>query len=317
MQYVAKRLALFVPTLGLVSLLIFVITNVIPGDPAVLIAGGADGAAVSPEKLRSVRRLLGTDRPLYAQYGQWVWGVLRGDLGTSFWYGTPVSGDLKARLPVSLQLAVMGLIVVNLVAVPVGCMSAAWQGSVVDYAVRVFTIAGVSVPYFFVAIMMVYGLVRLFEWMPPLGHVSIWEDAQRNLQQFVFPAIALGVAEAAFVARVTRSAMLEVLREDYVRTARSKGVSERQVVWRHTLRNALLPVITVSAWSFARLVGGTIITERVFLIPGIGSLLVDSIYRRDLPVIRGIVLLVALAVLIINLLVDLVYSRVDPRIRYA
>lgn len=316
-QYIAKRIALFIPTLVLVSLLIFAITNVIPGDPAVLIAGGEDALAVRQEKIQAVRRALGTDQPLYIQYGQWMWGVVRGRLGTSFWYGTRVSEDLKSRLPVSLQLAAMGFLVANLIALPLGCVSAVKQDSVLDYSVRVLTITGASVPYFFVALLIVYSLVWIFLWMPPLGNVSIWEDPGRNLQQFIFPAIALGVAETAFLARVTRSAMLEVLREDYVRTARAKGLGQRRVVWRHAMKNAFLPVITVSAWSAARVIGGTVITERVFLVPGMGALLLDSIYHRDLPVIRAVVLLVALVVMIINLMVDLVYAYLDPRIRYA
>lgn len=317
-RYVAKRLALFVPTLLLVSLVIFGIIHVLPGDPAVLLAGGAEGlAGASAEKLAAVRQKLGTDQPLHWQYTRWVAGLVRGDLGTSFVYGTPVIDDLRARFPVSLQLAVMAFVVAHLIALPLGCLSAVRRNSMFDYLARVATIAGVSVPYFWLAVLIVYGLVRVFGWLPPLGYQAIWEEPWTNLQQLVFPALALGAADAAFVGRLTRSAMLDVLREDYVRTARAKGLADGSVVWRHAMKNALLPVATVSGWSFGRLMGGTVITEAVFLVPGMGSLLLDGLSRRDFPLVQAIVLLVAVVVLVVNLAVDLVYAWLDPRIRYA
>lgn len=318
LQYIAKRVLLFVPTLFLVSVVIFLITSILPGDLAVLILGGAEGlAGARAGELQALRQKLGIDRPLVVQYARWIWDVVRGDLGTSIWHNTPVAADLKARLPVSLELAVMGFLVAHVLALPLGCLSALKQDTPIDYVARFITMAGVSIPYFWLAILIVLGLVGLFKWLPPLGYAAPWDDPLINIQQLIFPALALGLADAAFVARVTRSALLDVLREDYIMTARSKGLREPFVVSRHAFWNALLPVITVSGWTFARLIGGTVITETVFLVPGLGSLLIDSISRRDLPVLKAIVLLIALIVLSVNLIVDLFYAWLDPRVRYA
>ncbi len=315
--YIVKRVFFFLPTLFLVSVFIFLIMRIVPGDPALLILQGDEGIRVDPVELAELRKELGTDRPIPVQYVNWLWDLVRGDLGTSTYYGNPVVDDLKTRLPISLQLAVMGFAISIVLAVPLGVVSALKQESLIDYGARILTISGISIPYFLMAILMIYGLARFFHWSPPLGHAALWTDPFTNLQQLILPAIALGVYDMAFVARITRSSMLEVLRQDYIRTARSKGLTEGIISYRHALRNALLPVVTISGLNFANLFGATVITELVFLVPGLGSLLLDSIQRRDLPVIQAVFILMAVMVLSVNMFVDLLYSWLDPRVRYA
>ena len=316
-DYIAKRFLFFVPTLFLVSVFIFTIMRIVPGDPALLILQGDEGIRVDPVELEELRKELGTDRPIIVQYGDWLWDLIRGDLGTSTYYGNPVAEDLKTRVPISLQLAFMGFAISMTLSVPLGVVSALKQESPIDYGARILTISGISIPYFLMAILILYGLARFFHWSPPLGYEALWDNPLKNLQQLILPAIALGVYDMAFVARITRSSMLEVLRQDYIRTARSKGLTESSVAYRHALKNALLPVITISGLNFANMFGATVITEFVFTVPGLGSLLLDSIQRRDLPVIQSVFILMAVMVLLINMLVDLLYSWLDPRVRYA
>ena len=316
-DYIAKRFLFFVPTLFLVSVFIFTIMRIVPGDPALLILQGDEGIRVDPVELEELRKELGTDRPIIVQYGDWLWDLIRGDLGTSTYYGNPVAEDLKTRVPISLQLAFMGFAISMSLSVPLGVVSALKQESPIDYGARILTISGISIPYFLMAILILYGLARFFHWSPPLGYEALWDNPLKNLQQLILPAIALGVYDMAFVARITRSSMLEVLRQDYIRTARSKGLTESSVAYRHALKNALLPVITISGLNFANMFGATVITEFVFTVPGLGSLLLDSIQRRDLPVIQSVFILMAVMVLLINMLVDLLYSWLDPRVRYA
>ena len=316
-DYIAKRFLFFVPTLILVSVFIFTIMRIVPGDPALLILQGDEGIRVDPVELEELRKELGTDRPIIVQYGDWLWDLIRGDLGTSTYYGNPVAEDLKTRVPISLQLAFMGFAISMTLSVPLGVVSALKQESPIDYGARILTISGISIPYFLMAILILYGLARFFHWSPPLGYEALWDNPLKNLQQLILPAIALGVYDMAFVARITRSSMLEVLRQDYIRTARSKGLTESSVAYRHALKNALLPVITISGLNFANMFGATVITEFVFTVPGLGSLLLDSIQRRDLPVIQSVFILMAVMVLLINMLVDLLYSWLDPRVRYA
>ena len=316
-DYIAKRFLFFVPTLFLVSVFIFTIMRIVPGDPALLILQGDEGIRVDPVELEELRKELGTDRPIIVQYGDWLWDLIRGDLGTSTYYGNPVAEDLKTRVPISLQLAFMGFAISMILSVPLGVVSALKQESLIDYGARILTISGISIPYFLMAILILYGLARFFHWSPPLGYEALWDNPLKNLQQLILPAIALGVYDMAFVARITRSSMLEVLRQDYIRTARSKGLTESSVAYRHALKNALLPVITISGLNFANMFGATVITEFVFTVPGLGSLLLDSIQRRDLPVIQSVFILMAVMVLLINMLVDLLYSWLDPRVRYA
>jgi peptide/nickel transport system permease protein len=318
LQYSVQRLALFVPTLLLVSVLVFILMRIVPGDPALLILiGTEDGSGTyTQEELDKVRHEIGTDRPLVVQYGSWIWGLARGDLGQSVWDGTPVVDELKKRLPVTLELAVLSMIIATVIAIPLGVISAVKQDTWIDYAVKVYTVLGVAAPTFWIGILTIMVLAFWFNWLPPLDFVRLWEDPLTNGKQLIFPALVLGYHDTAFIARLTRSAMLEVLREDYVRTARSKGLGERVVISRHALKNALLPVVTVAGLQFGALMGGVILIESIFLIPGVGSLLIDSLQRRDFPIIQALIMLTAVIVLSINMVVDLLYGWLDPRVRY-
>ena len=316
--YLLKRLLLFIPTLILASIIIFTIIRVIPGDPAVAMLAGTGGEGqFTKEQLERLRESLGTNKPILSQYFVWVGDVFRGDLGTSFWNNVAVADEIKSRFPVTFQLAVMSIIITFLISVPIGVATALKQDTWVDYLGKIFTVGGISMPTFWVGILVVYFLVRLFNWLPPLNYANLWEDPLTNLQQMIFPALALGYHNTAFTARLTRSAMLEVLREDYIRTARSKGLRELIVVFRHGLKNAVLPVLTVSGWQFGALLGGAILIEIIFLVPGMGQLIVDSIEKRDYEVIQAVVMLSVAVVLTLNLIVDLLYGWLDPKVRYS
>jgi peptide/nickel transport system permease protein len=316
-RYFVRRLLLFVPTLILASMMVFTLMWIVPGDAAMMIlTGEGESGRVKPEDLERLRHDLGLDRPFYIQYGDWLAHVVVGDLGDSIWYKIPVIDELKARFPVTLQLAVMAMLMATIAAVPLGILSAVTQDSWIDYGCRVFTLVGVALPFFWTGILMVYALAYFFNWLPPLGYASLWEDPLTNLQQLVFPALALAFYEMAFTARVTRSAMLEVMREDYIRTARSKGIRENRVIARHALKNAILPIITISGYQFGRLLGGVIIIEVIFVVPGMGTLLINSIVHRDFVMIQGMILMVAAVILALNLVIDLLYAMLDPRIRY-
>ena len=316
-QYIIKRVLLLIPTILLVTVIVFALIRVIPSDPALLVLVGPTGeGSFTEEQLREMQRRLGTDRPVHEQYGVWMWGVVRGDLGDSIFYERPVVLQLKEAVPVTLELAVLGMLLSFFVAVPLGVVAAIKQDTFVDHLAGLISFTGIGIPTFVVGVLMIYLLVTLFGWLPPLGYANLWEDPGKNLQQMIFPALALAFYNLAFTARVTRSAMLEVLREDYIRTARSKGLAERVVIFLHGLKNACLPVITVSGWQLARLMGGTVIIESIFLVPGMGRLLVESIFQRDYPLIQVEVLVIAAMILFVNLLVDIGYGLLDPRIRY-
>lgn len=317
-MYALRRLLLCIPTLLVATVLVFTLFWIVPGDPALTILAGGEGdsGSVSLEQLQQLRQSLGLDRPIHVQYASWLGSVLRGDLGTSLWYKTPVWDQLKDRFLVSMELAVMAILLAFFVAVPLGVTSAVKQDTGFDYLGRVFCGIGIALPTFWLGILVVYALAYFFEWLPPLGYATVWDDPLMNLQQLIFPALTLAFADLAFTARVTRSSMLEVMREDYLRTARAKGLRELLVVRRHALKNALLPVVTVSGYQFARLLGGVIIVESIFVVPGMGTLLIDSIVHRDFIVIQAVVVLIATVVLILNLGIDLLYGVLDPRIRY-
>ncbi|MFQ6029867.1 MAG: ABC transporter permease [Dehalococcoidia bacterium] len=316
-QYTAKRIGLFIPTVLLVTIVVFVVMRLIPGDPALAILEEEGGGQYTQEDLARVRHELGTDRPLVVQYFDWMGGLVRGDLGESLWFKAPVTEELKERLPVTIELAVFAIILATVVAVPLGVLSAIKPDSILDYSARVFTLVGIALPTFFTAILIILFLVVFFEWLPPLGYETLWDNPIANLQQMFFPALALAFYDMAFIARVTRSAMMEILREDYMRTARSKGLGEPKVVARHGLRNAFLPILTISGWQFTRLFGGTVIIETIFLVPGMGRILIEGIFHRDYVMIQAIVVTVGVSIVTINLLIDLMYGWVDPRIRYA
>ena len=317
-QYIIRRLLLFLPTMLAVTLLVFLFMRVIPTDPALLMLAGTTGSATTytQEDLDNLRHRLGTDRALHVQYGTWIWDLVHGDLGTSFFYKTPVTDQLKLRLPLTLELTVIALLISFVIAVPLGIISAIFQDSPIDYLARIMTFTGLSIPTFVMGLLTVYLLVRFFNWFPPLDYKQVWEDPWTNLQQMIFPALALAFFTMAFIARQTRSAMLEVLREDYIRTARGKGLGEIRVLFRHALRNAFLPIFTVTGWSFGILLAGEVIIEQIFLLPGMGILLLDSIGHRDYPVIQSQVLVIAGMVLLLNLVIDLLYGWLDPRVHF-
>lgn len=317
-QYAIRRVMLFIPTLILATMMVFALFWIVPGDAAymILTGGDEDAGTVNLDQLDKLKEELGLNRPLYAQYGYWMWDIVRGDLGTSIWYKIPVWDELQNRFIVTIELAVIAIIMAFVVAVPLGVISAVKQDSLTDYSSRIFALVGIAMPTFWLGILMVYGLAYFFNWLPPLGYAKIWVDPLTNVQQLFFPALALAFHDLAFTSRVTRSSMLEVMREDYMRTARSKGLRELVVIGRHALKNALLPVVTISGYQFGRLLGGVIIVESIFVVPGMGELLIDSIIHRDFVVLQAIVLLIAAVVLTLNLIIDLAYGLLDPRIRY-
>jgi peptide/nickel transport system permease protein len=254
---------------------------------------------------------------LIVQYGRWLWGAARLDFGNSYWTRQPVIEELQRRYPMTANLAIMSLLLGTLIAIPIGVLSAIRQDTLVDYAARIFVIAGLSIPNFWLAILVILGLVHTFHWLPPLNYAPFWVDPWLNFKQLVFPALITGYRLSAIGARMTRSSILEVLRDDFVRTARAKGLRERVVVLKHALRNALLPVITIIGVELLVLFGGLVVIETVFTIPGVGRYLVDAITHRDYPSIQALVFVFAVFVVLVNLLVDILYAFLDPRIRYA
>jgi peptide/nickel transport system permease protein len=315
--YIAKRCLLFIPTLLLATLLAFLLLRVIPGDPALVkLAGETGDSRFTQQELHDLQVKLGTDKPLHVQYAKWMWGILQLDFGQSMFFEEPVAQDLIDKFPITLELTVLAMLIATIIAVPLGLISAIKQDTPTDYMARIICITGVALPNFWVGILIVYFLVLFFAWMPPLGYANLWEDPVTNLQQFIFPALALGFFEMAFTARVTRSSMLEVYREDYTRTARGKGLTERVVILRHVLKNALLPVVTVSGFQFGRLLAGTVVIENIFMMPGVGRLLVDSVFHRDYTEVQAIVVVITVSVLVLNLLLDVIYGWLNPRIRY-
>ena len=316
-QYAVKRIALIIPTVLLVTIIVFTVMRLLPGDPALVILSEGD-ASFTQEELEDLRRQLGTDRPIVVQYVDWIGGLVQGDLGTSIWRsGQPVTKLVGDRIFRTLELAVLAILIAVVFAVPLGVISAIKPDSVIDYFSRVIALVGISIPTFFAGLLVVLVLSRGFGWLPPLGYEDLWDNPWKNLQQMFLPALALGFYDMAFIARVTRSSMMEIIREDYMRTARAKGLGERIVLVRHGLKNAVLPILTISGWQFGRLFGGTVIIESIFKVPGIGTLLIETVFQRDFPTIQAIIIVVAVSIVIINLLVDLLYGLLDPRIRYA
>ena len=314
--YIAKRLLLIIPTLLGVAAIVFVIMRVIPGDVALLILGGDQAARIDPKQLENMRRQLGLDQPYLVQFGEWLWGVVRFDFGKSLWTGRPVVEEVLIRLPLSLELAFLATMVSVLIAIPLGMIAAVRQDTWVDYVIRVVSIGGLAIPGFWVGILTILALVIFFGWGPPLEFTPLWVDPWANLSIMIWPVLTVGYRYSAVTTRMTRSTVLEVLREDYIRTAWAKGLRERAVVIRHALKNAMLPVITLIGTEFAFLIGGLVVTETVFNLPGVARYLVDAILWRDYPVVQNLVMFIAIAVVLANLAVDLAYGWLDPRIRY-
>jgi peptide/nickel transport system permease protein len=315
LAYAANRILLMIPTLIGVAVLVFFMLRIMPGD-IVELKLKADGAAVTQETLDMERKRLGLDKPLIAQFGDWMVGVSTFSYGQSMWTGRPVSYEIAIRLELSLQVAIMATIIAVLIAIPLGTISALYQNTWIDYVVRVLAIAGLAVPSFWLGMLMMLGLLFWFNWLPPITFTHLYEDPLQNLSQLIWPALAVGYRYSAVATRMTRSTLLEVMREDYIRTARAKGVFERLVVARHAMRNALLPVVTVIGLEFAFLIGGLVVTEQVFNLNGIGKLFVEATSRGDYTMIQALVMLVAFFFILVNFAIDLLYAALDPRIRY-
>ena len=317
--YIARRLLLFVPTLFGASLLIFVLMRLVPGDIAEILVyqTGSESSAVQKRQIEQIRRELGLDRPVITQYVAWLAGAVRGDFGYSYSQRRPVNEILAERFPRSMELAAVTLILAALWSIPLGVVSAVRQNTWLDYLVRVLSISGLSLPIFFTGVLILYLLVRVFRWLPPLEYVSLTEAPAENLKQLIWPALAQAYYISAPIMRLTRSQMLEVVRQDFVRTARAKGLGERVVMYRHALSNSLLPVVTFVGWWGGRLLGGVVIMEIIFAVPGMGLALVQAVSYRDYPTVQAIIFVMALIFLTVNLVVDVLYGWLDPRIRYA
>jgi peptide/nickel transport system permease protein len=311
-----RRVLASIPALLGVTVLIFLAMRVLPGDPLAMITGEGASYVLKEEDLQAARASLGLDKPLHEQYLRWMADVARGELGKSFWRKEPIRDIILRRAPISGQIAFMAIVISWLVGIPVGIVSAIWRNSIPDYVTRIFVTFFVAVPAFWVALVVVLVGVLMFTWRPPIGIVYFWDDPLANLQLTLGPALVLGISVAALTARMTRSSTLEVLHEDFVRTARAKGLRETLVVWRHVLRNALLPVVTVSGLALGGLLGGSVAVERAFLVPGLGTALVFAVGERDWMMIQNLVLLYAVVFAVVNLFIDLTYRLLDPRIRY-
>jgi peptide/nickel transport system permease protein len=308
---IGKRLIQLVPTLFLVSVLIFLLQQLLPGDPALIMAGEEK----DPEVIEQIRRQYRLDQPLPVQYLYWIKGVLTGDLGESMRLKVSVGELIAQKLPVTLQLAVMAMIIALVIGVTAGIVSAVKKDTVWDYAVNILALWGISTPNFWLGIMLIFLFAVTLGWLPASGYVPLWEDWRQSLATTIMPAFVLGNSIAGVIMRHTRSAMLQALQSDYVRTARAKGLQERRVVLKHAMRNALTPIITLGALEFGTLLSGAVLTEQIFTIPGFGKLIVDAVFNRDYAVVQGVVLVTATTYIILNLLADLGYILVNPRLR--
>jgi peptide/nickel transport system permease protein len=315
-RFFLNRFLLMIPTLLGVAIIIFLLLRVIPGDVVEAKFMGGEGSTVSADVLKAERARLGLDKPIWEQFAIWIWGVVQFDFGISMWTGSPISDEIALRFALSLQVAVMATIVATLLALPLGVLAALKQDTWVDYAVRVFSIAGLAMPSFWLGILMILGFLVIFRWLPPMVYTPFWVDPWQNMLQLIWPALAVGYRYSAVATRMTRSSMLEVLREDYIRTARAKGLWLKLILVRHALKNAMLPVVTVIGLEFAFLLGGLVVTEQVFNLNGLGLLFVQAISRRDYTLTQALVLIVASAFIFVNFAMDVMYAWLDPRIRY-
>ena len=313
--FLASRILLTIPTLFGVAVLVFFLLRVAPGDIVEVKLRG-DGGTVTAATLEAERKRMGLDKPLVAQFGDWMKGMATLDFGQSMWTDRPVSEEISTRIGLSIQVAIMASIIAVLIAIPMGTLSALFHDSWIDYAIRIFTIAGLAVPSFWLGMLVILSLLSFLNWLPPITYTPIYVDPLANLSQLIWPALAVGYRYAAVVARMVRSSIIEVMKEDYIRTARAKGVYERLVVSRHAMRNALLPAITVIGLEFAFLIGGLVVTEQVFNLNGIGKLFVQAVSRNDFTLIQTMVLMLSVIFILVNLVIDVLYAALDPRIRY-
>ena len=321
-QYIAKRLLLVIPTLFGAAVLVFLLLRLIPGDICDMRLAG-EGGLVDEETLNTCRIAMGLNKSLWLQFFDFIWGFIRFDLGISMWTGQPISHEIGLRFHLSLQVAIMATVASIIIAIPLGTISAIKQNTWIDYCVRAFSIGGIAIPSFWLGILIILGLLITTQyfsgtpWMPPIQFVPIWEDPMHNLSQLLWPALATGYRYSAVATRMTRSTLLEVLREDYVRTARAKGLLEKVIINRHALKNAMLPVVTVIGIEFAFLMGGLVVTEQVFNLNGLGKLFVESVDHHDFTMTQALVMLVVTIFVFTNLIVDIFYAWLDPRIRYS
>jgi peptide/nickel transport system permease protein len=321
-RYVLKRVLLVIPTLVGAAALVFLLMRLIPGDIC-LVRLGSGGGSFDPRALAACHADLGMDRSVFVQFIEFVWGCFRFDFGTSMWSGKPVTTEILARLPISLEIAVLATVVAICIAIPLGAISALKQNTWLDVAVRVFAIGGIATPSFWIGIVSILVVLDVSNWitgrpwMPPIEYVPIWQDPIRNLSMAFLPAVTVGYRYAAVSMRMTRSAMLEVMREDYIRTARAKGLINKVIVNRHALKNALLPVVTLIGIEFAFLIGGLVVTEQVFNLNGVGRLFVQAVQNQDYTLTQALVMLTVTIFVVTNLVVDLLYAWLDPRIRFA
>ena len=315
LKYAIKRILLMIPTLLAVAVIVFLVLRVVPGD-IVELKLTAEGGEVSLEQIEAEKTRLGLNDPLHVQFIKYMSGLPRGDLGISLWTEEPVSAEIAARIGLSFELALLSTILAVIIAFPLGTLSALFRGTILDYIIRILTIGGIAVPSFWLGMLLIMLVLATIGTLPPLGTVSLFADPLVNLQQMIWPAISVGYRYSSVVARMLRSSILEVLSEDYIRTARAKGLYEKIVIVKHGMRNALLPTVTVIGLEFAFLLGGLVVTESVFNLNGIGKLFVDSVVRNDLNLLQGLVLTVATAFVVVNLFIDLFYAALDPRIRY-
>jgi peptide/nickel transport system permease protein len=311
LTYLIRRIAIIVPTLLFASILIFGLQQLLPGDPAMVLAGEERDPAV----IAHLRQTMHLDRPFPVRYAYWLRGVVHGDLGESLRMQQPVRALIAAKLPVTLELAAIAMAIALAIGIPAGVVSAVKRGTAWDYAANVVALWGLSTPNFWLGIMLILLFSVTLGWLPASGYVSPFDDLRGNLAAMILPAFVLGNAIAAVLMRHTRSAMLQVLSSDYVRTARAKGVPEREVILKHALRNALIPIITLGALEFGTLLSGAVLTEQVFTIPGFGKLIVDAVFNRDYAVVQGVVLFTATAYIVLNLIADVLYAVANPRIR--
>jgi peptide/nickel transport system permease protein len=314
-RYIINRVLLMVPTLFGVAVITFVLLRVVPGDIVLLKLAG-DGGRIEESVLQQERAKLGLDKPIPLQFVDWTLGAMRFDFGLSMWTGRPIVQEVAIRLELSLQLTIMASIIATLLAIPLGAIAALKQDTWVDFAVRLFSIGGLAMPGFWLGIVTILCLLVFFHYLPPLTFTPLLKNPAENLSQLIWPALTVGYRYSAVATRMTRSTLLEVMRDDYVRTARAKGLAERLVVLRHAMRNALLPVITVIGLEFAFLLGGLLVTEQVFNLNGIGKLMVEAVVRRDYTMTQALIMLVASTFVVTNFLIDVLYVLLDPRISY-
>jgi peptide/nickel transport system permease protein len=312
LSYILRRILSTLPVMGIVALFVFSLLYIAPGDPAAVIAGDQ----ASPADVERIRQGLGLDRPFLIQFGSWLWNILHGDLGTSIFTNLPVAKMIAQRIEPTFSLMAITLVLTILVAVPLGVVAAWKAGSWVDRTIMAFAVFAFSLPVFVVGYVLAYVFALQFEWLPVQGYTPLTAGVWPWLKNLILPALALGTVYIALIARITRASMLEVLQQDYVRTARAKGLGQRNILFVHALKNAAVPIVTVIGIGIALLIGGAVVTESVFAIPGLGRLTIDAILRRDYPVIQGIVLLFSFLYVLVNLMVDVTYTLVDPRIRY-